>query len=83
MKEKEDVDRAKDTVSARQQRLDEINQEFKEETDALAAKSDPATEELQKISIRPAKKDIIVKLVGLAWLPYWQTPDGKATPAWQ
>jgi hypothetical protein len=82
-KEKEDVDRAKDTVAAHQQRLDEIEKEFKEETDQLAAKTDPATEELQKISIRPAKKDIIVKLVGLAWLPYWQTPDGKTTPAWQ
>jgi hypothetical protein len=83
MKEKEDVDRAKDTVTAHQQMLDDIQKEFKAETDALAAKTDPATEELQKITIRPAKKDIIVKLVGLAWLPYWQTPDGKATPAWQ
>ena len=83
MKEKQDVDRAKDTVAARQQRLDEIEQEFKKETDELAAKGDPNTEELQTISVRPAKKDIIVKLCGLAWLPYWQTPDGRTTPAWK
>ena len=76
-KEGQDVERAKDTVEAHQQTLDEIEKEFKAETDELAAKTDPATEELQKISIRPAKKDIIVKLVGLAWLPYWQTPDGN------
>jgi hypothetical protein len=82
-KEGQDVERAKDTVEAQQQTLDEIEKEFKAETDELAAKTDPATEELQKISIRPAKKDIVVKLVGLAWLPYWQTQDGRQTPAWQ
>jgi DNA-binding ferritin-like protein len=82
-KEGQDIERAKDTVEAHQQTLDEIEKEFKAETDELAAKTDPATEELQTISIRPAKKDIIVKLVGLAWLPYWKTPDGILTPAWQ
>jgi hypothetical protein len=83
MKEGQDVDRAKETVAAHQQELDEIQKEFKAETDELAAKTDPATEQFDKISIRPAKKDIIVKLVGLAWLPYWQSADGKTTPAWQ
>jgi len=82
LQQKEDVDRAKETVSAHQQRLDEIEAEFKAETDQLAAKGDPATEQLDKISIRPAKKDIQVRFVGLAWLPYWQAQDGKATPAW-
>ena len=82
-KEKEDVDRAKETVTAHQQRLDEIEAEFKAETDDLAAKGDPATEQLDKISIRPAKKDIQVRFVGLAWLPHWQSPDGKISPAWQ
>ena len=83
MKEGQDQARAQDTVSAHQQELDEIQKEFKTETDELAAKGDPATEQLDKISIRPAKKDIQVRFVGLAWLPYWQSPDGKTTPAWQ
>jgi hypothetical protein len=83
MQQKEDVDRAKETVTAHQQRLAEIEAEFKAETDQLAAKGDPATEQLDKISIRPAKKDIQVRFVGLAWLPYWQSQDGKTTPAWQ
>jgi DNA-binding ferritin-like protein len=83
MSQKEDVDRAKETVSAHQQRLAEIEAGFKAETDQLAAKGDPATEQLDTISIRPAKKDIQVRFVGLAWLPYWQSPDGKTTPAWQ
>ena len=83
MQQKEDVDRAKETVTAHQQRLAEIEAEFKAETDQLAAKGDPATEQLDSISIRPAKKDIQVRFVGLAWLPYRQAGDGTATPAWQ
>jgi len=83
MKEKDDVDRAKDSVATHQKTLEELEAEFKAETDQLAARIDPATEELQKISIRPAKKDIVVKLVGLAWLPYWRAQDGNVTAAWQ
>jgi hypothetical protein len=83
MKEKDDVNRAKDSVATHQQTLDELETEFKAEMDQLAARIDPATEELQKISIRPAKKDIVVKLVGLAWLPYWRSQDGSVTAAWQ
>jgi hypothetical protein len=82
MQQKEDVDRAKETVTAHQQRLAEIEAEFKAETDQLAARGDPATEQLDSISIRPAKKDIQVRFVGLAWLPYRQAQDGTATPAW-
>jgi hypothetical protein len=82
-KEKDDVNRARDTVETRQQALDQLEQEFKAEMDELAARIDPATEELQKISLRPAKKDISVKLVGLAWLPYWRAQDGTVSAAWQ
>ncbi len=81
-KEKDDVNRARDTVATRQQALDQLENEFKAEMDELAARIDPASEELQKISLRPAKKDISVKLVGLAWLPYWRAQDGTISEAW-
>jgi len=83
MKEKQDVERAQDTVAAYQQRLEELEKEFKAETDELTSKTDPNLEELQRITLRPAKKDITVKLVALAWLPYWQMPDRSTLPAWQ
>jgi len=83
MKEKQDVERAQDTVAAYQQRLEEMEKEFKAETDKLTSKTDPNLEELQRIMLRPAKKDITVKLVALAWLPYWQMPDRSTFPAWQ
>ena len=82
MKESQDVGRAKDTVAAYQQRLQQLESDFKAESDLLSTKIDPLTEELEHLSIRPAKKDILVRLVTLAWLPNWQTPDGRVTPAW-
>jgi hypothetical protein len=81
-KEKDDVNRARESVETHQETLQELEAEFKAELDELAAKTDPATEELQTISLRPAKKDISVKLVGLAWLPYWRAQDGTISAAW-
>jgi hypothetical protein len=82
MKESQDVKRAQETVATYQQRLQELEAEFKAETDELAAKSDPLTEELEKVTVRPAKKDIAVRLTTLVWVPTWQSPDGSMTPAW-
>jgi len=83
MKESQDVGRAQDTVAAYQQRLQDLEAEFKTESDLLATKIDPLTETLETVAIRLAKKDIFVRLVALAWMPHWQSPDGKLTPAWQ
>jgi hypothetical protein len=83
MKESQDVKRAQETVATYQQRLQELEAEFKAETDELAAKSDPLTEELENVVVRPAKKDIAVRLATLVWVPTWQSPDGKVTPAWE
>jgi len=82
MKESQDIKRAQETVATYQQRLQELESSFKSETDALAAKIDPLTEELEQVSVRPAKKDISVRLTSLVWMPNWQSADGKTTPAW-
>ncbi|MBN2463176.1 MAG: ATP-binding protein [Dehalococcoidia bacterium] len=83
MKESQDIQRAKETMATYQQRLQELESSFKSDMDALAAKTDPLTEELEKVSVRPAKKDIDVRLTTLAWVPNWQSPDGKLLPAWE
>jgi hypothetical protein len=48
----------------------------------LDVKIDPTTETLAPISIKPNKADILVQLVSLVWLPYWQDAQGNSTPAW-
>jgi hypothetical protein len=82
MKESQDIKRAQETVGTYQQRLQELEESFKSEMDALATKIDPLTEQLEQVSVRPAKKDISVRLTSLVWVPNWQSPDGKLTPAW-
>jgi hypothetical protein len=83
MKESQDIKQAQETVATYQQRMQELESSLKAETEALAAKSDPLTEELEKVTVRPAKKDITVRLTTLVWVPNWQSPDGNLSPAWE
>jgi hypothetical protein len=83
MKESQDIKRAQETVATHQQRLEELDASFKSEMEALATKIDPLTEELESVSVRPAKKDISVRLTTLVWIPHWQSQDGTLSPAWQ
>jgi hypothetical protein len=78
MKESQDVDRAEDNVAAISQKLADLEAEFQSETSALERSFDPQTEQLEKVSLKPTKANIAVKLVTLAWAPYW---DDK--PAWE
>ena len=82
MKESQDIKRAQETVATYQQRMQELEAELKAEAEELAAKSDPMTEELEKVVVRPAKKDIGVRLVTLVWVPQRQNTDGSLASAW-
>jgi len=83
IKESQDVGQAEDNVVVLQQQLADLEAQFKTETDALAAATDPLNEKLETISLRPTKANIAVKLVTLAWTPHWQDGKGGLTPAWQ
>ena len=56
--------------------------QFKAESDALSAATDPLSEKLEAVSIKPAKANIAVKLVALAWTPQWRDAKGTLMPAW-
>ena len=49
---------------------------------ALEAKTDPLTERLETVVVKPKKTNITLRLVALVWVPQWQNPQGKTTPAW-
>jgi hypothetical protein len=82
MKEQEDVGRAQDTVASLQQKLTELEEEFRAETAEFEAKLDPQAEELESLNLRPKKADISVQLVALAWAPFWDR-GGERTPAFR
>jgi len=77
-----DVDRAEDTVDALRARLASLEAEFQAEAAALQQRLDPATEELEPVIVRPRKSDVDVRLVALAFAPYWQDGAGGQVPAW-
>lgn len=82
MKESQDVGAAEENVAALQQQLADLEAQFKAESDALAAATDPLNERLETISIKPTKANIAVKLVALAWTPHWRDAEGRLTAAW-
>ncbi|CBK40350.1 conserved protein of unknown function [Nitrospira defluvii] len=82
MKESKDVSQAEDNVAALQQQLAALEAEFKSEADALAVATDPLTEKLETLSLKPSKSNIAIKLVALAWVPHWRAADGTSLPAW-
>jgi hypothetical protein len=83
IKESKDVGQAEENVSALQQQLADLEAQFKMETDALAAATDPLNEKLETVSLKPTKANIAVKLVALAWMPHWQDGKGVLTQSWQ
>ncbi|MFO0706848.1 MAG: ATP-binding protein [Nitrospira sp.] len=82
MKESQDVGHAEENAAALQQQLTDLEAQFKAESDALAAATDPLNEKLETLSIKPTKANIAVKLVALAWTPHWRDAKGVTTPAW-
>jgi hypothetical protein len=78
MKESQDVDRAEENVADISQKLADLEAEFQSETAELERSLDSQTEQLEKVSLKPTKANIAVKLVTLAWAPYWADK-----PAWE
>ena len=82
MSKQEDIKRAAETLEVQQQKLEEMEKEFRRETDALASAMDPMTAELETYLVKPLKKDIMLKMFALTWLPYRRTQTGLSEPAW-
>ena len=83
MKESQDVGRAEENVAAVTQKLADLEAEFQAEAAALERSFDPQTEPLESVSLKPTKANIAIKLLTLAWAPYWHAAGGQPRPAWQ
>jgi hypothetical protein len=83
MKETNDVGRARESLETVNQKLAELNEEFKTETAELEQSFDPQTESLDTVSLKPTKTNITVRLITLAWVPYWHSATSQTTPAWE
>ena len=77
MKQAGDVQRAQESAEAVRQQIQALEAELAEELAARSAATDPLSEKLERVTVRPKKTDITVKPVRLVWRPY---RGGK--PAW-
>jgi uncharacterized protein DUF87 len=68
-RESQDVGRAEENLAAAQQEMADLDAQFTQETAQLATRIDPATEELEAVSVKLKKANIAVQLVALAWTP--------------
>jgi hypothetical protein len=82
MKESGDVTRAQETLTVVNQQLLDLDGEFQAEAKALESSIDPQTEQLEKVSLKPKKTNISIKLLTLVWAPFWKSADGNLRPAW-
>ena len=82
LKESQDIGRAKETVEAVQQQLKQLDEELRAETAALEERFNAASEPVEKISCKPKRTNITVRLVTLVWAPYTVSAGGNSVPAW-
>ena len=81
-KEKMDVARAQERAEAIRLQLSELDEQLQKDIDTIELSSDAEVEELEKISIKPKSTDIILKIFGLAWMPFRKDADGGLSPDW-
>jgi hypothetical protein len=68
-KEKQDVERALEDLSARQEALDDLEKELEQEIEDLKERLDPEMGRLETFELKPRRTDVDVHFVALAWVP--------------
>ncbi len=68
MKESGDVDRANETLTAREHDLRELDAAIQADVDALESALDPLRERFEPVVLRPKKTNVTVRFVTLAWI---------------
>lgn len=76
-KEAQDVDRASESLETLKKRLAGYDADFQSDVDRITAEYDPSSQPLERVTLRPTKTNISVKLVALGWVPYWERDDGR------
>ncbi|MBP1623950.1 MAG: uncharacterized protein H6Q07_1970, partial [Acidobacteria bacterium] len=82
VKEQSDIAAASENLDALTQQKADLEAEFNAEMQTLEGSTDPLKQPVETTAKRPRKSDIAVRLVALAWLPHWKTPDGAIRPAY-
>ena len=82
-KEQADIGAAEQNLEMLRDQLQDLENEFNAEMQAISAATDPTQVEIEKSAIRPRKTDVKVRLLALLWLPHWSTEDGEEIPCYE
>jgi hypothetical protein len=67
---KADIDESLDVIEELEREMDLLAEEMEEAIDALKDKWGEAARQITEIPVSPYKKDILVEIFGVAWMPY-------------
>ena len=79
--EKQDVDRANESATAVEQKMQDLSAQCEAEIKTLSVQLDPSAIVLRVVQVAPRKSDIAVGEIALAWLPWRIGTDGFPAPA--
>ena len=79
-KERMDVARAEETAEAIRDQLNQLELQLQGDIQNLEETYEPASEEFKEIKLKPQATDMILRVFGLAWLPYRKEADGGLVP---
>jgi hypothetical protein len=68
-RQSQDVGFAEENLETLRARYAELEEELRQESEAIAASANPAEEMLETVTVRPKKMNIQVKVCALAWTP--------------
>ncbi len=72
------VSRAKESLAQTEAEMAALNAEFEQELAALSSSTVLAEEiELGSVTISPTSRDVAVRFLGVAWVPFLQGADGR------
>lgn len=75
---KANVKESEEMIKVYEQQLTELEKEMNAEIDAFQAKGHDMAGTIREVAINPLKKDIVMEVFGLAWLPVYAFKNGEA-----
>lgn len=78
-----DVDIAEDKIESIQEDIKELEKQLTAEMDEVRATLETAANDLEEVTIKPLKKNIDVKAVGIVWMPAYRVSDFELEQAWK
>jgi hypothetical protein len=80
-REKQDITSAENELQVQQERLRELEEEFRKELDGMEEPVRPEDMSLEERIVRPRKSDVHIAAAGLLWIPWHAGSGGFLEPA--